>query len=88
MARWQTEGRRCAWRGGVARRQQAKGAWQVGEKPASMPGGEFEVHWGPDGRGQRPPCAGGEWCAAVENTGGGDDGRGSFAIFESSGTSR
>jgi hypothetical protein len=37
---------RSAWRGGVARRQQAKGTWHVVEKPASMPGGEFEVHWG------------------------------------------
>ena len=41
MARWQREQWRGAWWGGVAPCQMAKGAWQAGEEPASVPDGDF-----------------------------------------------
>ena len=46
-ARWRMEQQRVAWRGGVAPCKKARGAWQVKGEPASVPGGEFEVHRGP-----------------------------------------
>jgi hypothetical protein len=59
-----------------------------GEKPASVPGGEFEVHWGPRWTWTASTVRRRRVVRRGREQGRGDEGRGTFAISESSGTSR